>query len=209
MAVIVHARSGQVFLQRQRHVLQVALLFEQGDHLRQFGWSDQGRRHDAITQLGGRQRLPHPFLERRRGISLIAQQPLVQIVVEPTVLLEYRQRDQGIVQLLVANAKPLIVGQLVQHPLVDQLPQHLLFDARSLQQGRIGVTAQHGLHALALLLVGPLKFLQRDLAATDHGGIRGSTGFEILIDAPQSERDGQQSDDGVGEPALGVIADFL
>jgi hypothetical protein len=77
------------------------------------------------------------------------------------------------------------------------------------QQGRIGVAAQHRLHALALLLVGALKFLQRDLAVTDHGGIHRVHRPRNNIDAPHRKRDGQQSDDGVGEPALGVIADFL
>ena len=206
---IVHGRLGGVLSQRQHHVLQFPLLLEQGDPLLQFRRRDQGRGHHAIAQLRGRQRLPQAFLEQRRGIALIAQQPLVQFPVEAAALLENRQRQDGIVQLLVADPESLIARTLVQYPFVDQLPQHVLLQARPVQQRRVHVAAQHGLQALALLLIGALEFLKRNLAVADHGGVHRSAALEVIIDAPHRKRDGQQTDDGIGKPALGVITDFL
>ena len=207
--LVVHVRLRHVFFQRQYCISQFPLLSEQGNKLVYFRWHDETRPDHPIVQLSGRERLSQPLLKYWCAKPLVTQQALIQFLVESTALLENRQRQDCVTQLLVADPQTLIAGDLIQYPFVDQLSQHILLHAGPFQQRGIHLSAQYGLHPLTLLLISPLKFLKGDLTVTHHSGIHRTTPLEIVIDTPNGEGYGQQSDDGISKPTLGMIADFL
>src|SRR3569623_3504371 len=102
-----------------------------------------------------------------------------------------------------------MLGVAQQYFTIDDAFQHIGLHARIVEQRGSEVTAEHGLQAGALLLIGLLIFGDRDLFAIDLRDVDRHLVIDVLVHAPHGEGNDEEDDDSPRKPTLRTVTNEL
>ena len=138
-----------------------------------------------------------------------AEQPLVGLTIETAVALEGRFGEDLQTHLLVRHPHADAVGHVQQQRLPNHVVEDLGTQAPFFEERRIVGRAETLAQLAARLLSTPAQVTVGDLDPVDLGNDGLTADTQIRLDAPEGERNTDESDDDPGEPALGTFPNGL
>lgn len=206
--VVAHAALGGVGLDRQGGEV-AGLLLEASEGL-QFVVGDETGARQAGAKLADEHFLAEHLAELHAAVVHLADDLVEAIRVELAVDLELGSLQDQLVQRLVGEGELVVLGGLEQQGTLDQPLQGRFLEQLVIQHGWIEILAQ-ALQQLATLHVhGLLDFIETDIVAVDLGGHVGVVGGpDDRVEAGQRQENDDHANDGLGDPALGIIPDVL
>ena len=199
----------QEFAKGQYQKAEQALLVAQSNRVVQFTLGNERARLDGAGQLRGDQTQTHSILKVLGTQPLKPQVPFIRGLIEAAVFLKTgNTHDQGANHLITGiQTEP---GRLLDDQFsADHVLQNLLAHSSVIEQFRSVGTAELFPQVGAQLLISSIKFPFSDLPVVDTGDHRLRAAPQILLDAPECERNGNQNHYRPGDPPLCAIPDSL